>query len=78
MMRFIVHLYSQVVVEAPANPRSPTKTSGQSSPVEKSDEPGVLSYVQDGVKQTINYYAKNCDRPLQVGDKVCGYVLECF
>lgn len=72
-MGFTIHFNSQVVVEAPANPRSPTKTNGQSSPVEKSDEPGVLSYVQDGVKQTINYYAKNCDRPLQVGDKVSAW-----
>ncbi|KAK3869556.1 hypothetical protein Pcinc_025140 [Petrolisthes cinctipes] len=59
-----------VVVEAPANPQSPTKTSGQSSPVEKPDEPGVITYLQDGVKQTVNYYAQNCDRPFQVGDKV--------
>ena len=60
----------QVAIEAPATPRSPTKASGRSSPVEKIDDPGVISYVQDGVKQTVNYYAKNCDRPLQVGDKV--------
>ncbi|MPC44831.1 Cold shock domain-containing protein E1 [Portunus trituberculatus] len=59
-----------VAIEAPASPRTPTKASGRSSPSEKIEEPGVISYIQDGVKQTINYYAKNCDRPVQVGDKV--------
>lgn len=59
-----------VVIEAPSTPRSPSKTNGRSSPTEKQEEPGVISHSQDGVKQTINYYAKHCDRPVQVGDKV--------
>lgn len=62
-------MQGHVVVEAPASPRSPSRSNGQSSP-EKPEDPGVISYLQDGGKQTINYYAKNCDRPPQVGDKV--------
>lgn len=69
-MHLLMINHPQVAIEAPATPRTPTKASGRSSPSEKIEEPGVISYIQDGVKQTINYYAKNCDRPLQVGDKV--------
>ncbi|XP_027228505.1 RNA-binding protein Unr isoform X1 [Penaeus vannamei] len=62
-------LQGQVTVEAPGSPRSPHKNS-QMLTTEKMQEPGVISYTLDGVKQTINYYANNCDKPLQSGDKV--------
>lgn len=62
----------QVTVEAPGSPRSPHKNS-QMLTTEKMQEPGVISYTLDGVKQTINYYANNCDKPLQSGDKVWSF-----
>lgn len=63
-------LQGQVTVEAPGSPRSPHKSNGQMLPSEKMQEPGVITYTIDGVKQTVNFYANNCDKPLQNGDKV--------
>ncbi|KAK7065496.1 Cold shock domain-containing protein E1 [Halocaridina rubra] len=63
-------LQGQVITEAPVSPRSPYKSGRASSPECKSQEPGVISYTLDGVKQNVNFYANNCDKSSQIGDKI--------
>ncbi|XP_068230034.1 RNA-binding protein Unr isoform X3 [Palaemon carinicauda] len=63
-------LQGTVITEAPASPRNSFK-NGRTSPSEKVQEPCVISYTLDGVKQNVNCYAiNNCDKPPVVGDKV--------
>ncbi|XP_039286517.1 cold shock domain-containing protein E1 isoform X2 [Nilaparvata lugens] len=66
-----------VTKEAPSSwlPKSPTKIiSNNQSPGngEKNHEFGTISYQMNGIKKTINYYAKDCDPKCtpHVGDKV--------